>query len=147
MPVASARPAAVKTACHGRRSILRRAMRNTGLNKFVRPMRSNSEGLKSAGGSGRIASAGGSFTACRTAPITPRAAAPALTSRADAERAIVHAENQRGEAEEQVVHVHDSPPPMQPPAMPPITVPRTHDDDARTSDSARRPATRNSRTP
>ena len=77
-PVASARPLEVKTACHGRRSMLRSAIRKTGLNHRVRPMRSNNEGLKSAGGSGRIASAGGSFTACHTTVRTPNTEAPKL---------------------------------------------------------------------
>ena len=39
-PVASAIPQQVKTACHGRRSMFLRAIRNVGLKRFVRPMRS-----------------------------------------------------------------------------------------------------------
>ena len=81
-PVASASPQQVKTACHGRRSMLRRAIRKTGLKNRVSPMRSNNDGLKSAGGSGRIASAGGSFTACQTTLSTPKAEAPRLTNSA-----------------------------------------------------------------
>jgi hypothetical protein len=81
-PVASAKPQLVNSACHGRRSMLRNAIRIAGLKKFVSPIRSNSEGLKAAGGSGRIASAGGSFTACQTTLSTPITEAPALTSTA-----------------------------------------------------------------
>ena len=51
--------------------MLRSAMRKDGPASRCRPSRSSSEVLNSAGGSGRIASAGGSLTACRTAPITP----------------------------------------------------------------------------
>ena len=70
-PVASASPQQVKTACHGRRSMFLNAIRKVGLKNRVRPMRSKNDGLKSAGGSGRIASAGGSFTACQTTVRTP----------------------------------------------------------------------------
>jgi di/tripeptidase len=62
--------------------MLRSAMRNTGPNSAVRPIRSNTDGLKSAGGSGRMASAGGSFTACHTTEETPAAEAPTHTSSA-----------------------------------------------------------------
>ena len=107
-PVASERPSMVKTACTLPRSMLRKAMRNPGLNHFVRPMRSKSEGLKSAGGSGRMASAGGSLTACHTTLSTPRDAAPALTISAVASALVVQVERQRGEAEEQGVEIHQA---------------------------------------
>ena len=81
-PVARARPQQVNVACHGRRSMLRRAMRRVGLKNRVNPMRSKIDGLKSAGGSGRIASAGGSFTACQTTVSTPSTEAPRLMTNA-----------------------------------------------------------------
>ena len=89
-PFASERPQHVKTACHGRRSMLRKAMRKAGLKNRVSPMRSKNEGLKSAGGSGRIASAGGNFTACHTTVSTPNTEAPMLTAsdRPKAERSM-----------------------------------------------------------
>ena len=81
-PVASARPATVKAACKGLRSMLRSAMRKPGVKPRVSPMRSSSEGEKSTGGSGRMASAGGSLTACQTTLATPTMQAPALTAKA-----------------------------------------------------------------
>ena len=82
MAVAMASPKAVNRACHGLRSRLRSAMRWAGERIRMRPMRSRKEGSKLAGGSGRIASAGGRLTAWRTAPSTPRKDAPALAPRA-----------------------------------------------------------------
>ncbi len=58
--VAIDRPRAVKNACHGLRSRLRRAMRKAGDASRCNPRRSRTDGLNAAGGSGRIASAGGS---------------------------------------------------------------------------------------
>ena len=66
----------------GRRWILRNAMRKEGPDQRAKPNRSKSDGWKRAGGSGRIASAGGNRTARRTAPATPAKAAPALTAAA-----------------------------------------------------------------
>ena len=81
-PVASARPVAVRAAWSGRRSMLRRAIRGTGPSRAVKPMRSSHEGLKAAGGSGRIASAGGRATAVRTDERVPATQAPVLTASA-----------------------------------------------------------------
>ena len=81
-PVAKARPNTVNSACTGLRSMFLKAMRSAGPLPRVRPMRSRIEGLKSAGGSGRIASAGGSFTAIHTTETTPRSAATVLTTNA-----------------------------------------------------------------
>ena len=66
----------------GLRPRLRRIMRAGSESSRVRPDRSSQPLVKLAGGSGRIASAGGSLTARRTAPSAPRAAATRLTARA-----------------------------------------------------------------
>ena len=81
-PVARESPTTVKTACSGLRSMFLNAMRSPTPKHFVNPMRSSSEGLKSAGGSGRIASAGGSFTAIHTTLSTPTTLAAALITSA-----------------------------------------------------------------
>ena len=69
---------AVKIACQGLRSTLRKAMRNETVSHLEKPKRSATAGRKLAGGSGRMAWAGESRTTLRTAPATPINAAAEL---------------------------------------------------------------------
>ena len=84
--IASPMASTDSAARHGRRSMLRRIMRPGTEMSRARPNRSMTlsriVGRKLGGGSGCIATAGGSRTTRRTAPIPPMIAAPELTSTA-----------------------------------------------------------------
>ena len=71
------------------------------------PVRSTSAGRKFAGGSGRIASAGGSFAARRTALKTPSSAAPTPDSERQHHRRAIEPEIQVRKAKEEVVHLYE----------------------------------------
>ena len=105
-PVASARPAAVKTACHGRRSMLRSAMRKAGLKNRVRPMRSKQRRLE-IGRRFRPHRLGGrQFHRLPHDRQHAEHGGAGADDERQAERAVVHPENQRREAEKHGVEIH-----------------------------------------
>ena len=63
-----AMPATLATKRSGRRARLRTSMRPAGRERAPQPQRSSTPAWKRGGGSGRIASAGGSDAARRAAP-------------------------------------------------------------------------------
>ncbi len=75
-------PSTEAVARQGRRCRLRRMIRSGSVSIAPRPIRSTQVLRKLPGGSARIASAGGSFTARRTAPRLPSPAATNAVSTA-----------------------------------------------------------------
>ena len=71
-------------------------MRSETVNHFEKPKRSAMAGRKLAGGSGRIASAGESFTTLRTAPATPINAAAELAINAPIIAPVAGTNSSRG---------------------------------------------------
>ena len=81
---AMAIPKAESSVLTGFRSMLRKIIRQTGVSIWCTPRRSIASGLKWAGESGRIASAGGRDMADRSACSVPRNAADTLITAARA---------------------------------------------------------------
>jgi hypothetical protein len=115
-------PSTDSIALTGWRSNCRRIMRPAGENNHCSPNRSTTVGRNAAGGSGRIASAGGSRTAARTAISVPATHAPPRKSSASATTAGSRVKSKTGKRKNRV-YISVSPRPSQAPKTVPKTTP------------------------